>query len=76
MLEYEDIISKWPELQEFFNEKKLNSDPQFIVDSILDELGVSEYCNYLIPAEWLIKMDNSLKWWFIEDPSEIPSIRV
>ena len=76
MLEYEDIILKWPELQEFFNEKKLNSDPQFIVDSILNELGVSEYCNYLIPAEWLIRMDDSLKWWFIEDPSKIPSIRV
>lgn len=76
MLDYNELMDQWPELQKFFNEKKLDHDPQFIVDSILDELGVSEYCNYLIPAEQLIKMDNYLKWWFIEDPSEIPSIRV
>lgn len=76
MLDYNELMDQWPELRQFFDEKKLDHDPQFIVESILNELGVSEYRDYLIPAQWLIKMDNSLKWWFIEDLSEIPSVRV
>lgn len=42
MLEYEDIISKWPELKDILNDIKAKGDPAIVIRDMLSEIIGSE----------------------------------
>ncbi|MBO7697254.1 MAG: hypothetical protein J6Y28_04085 [Acholeplasmatales bacterium] len=42
MLEYEDIILKWPELKDALNDIKAKSDPAIVIRDMLSEIIGSE----------------------------------
>ena len=79
MLEYEDIISKWPELKDILNDIKAKGDPAIVIRDMLSEIIGSEELTLQLSIDNIskyINLHNSLLQWFITDVAEIPPIRV
>lgn len=79
MLEYEDIISKWPELKDVLNDIKAKGDPSIVIRDMLSEIIGSEELTLQLSIDDIskyINLHNSLLQWFITDITEIPPIRV
>ena len=79
MLEYEDIILKWPELKDALNDIKAKSDPAIVIRDMLSEIIGSEELTLQLSIDDIskyINLHNSLLQWFITDITEIPPIRV
>lgn len=78
-IEIEDLINRWPELEDELAKLRANSDPAVIIKDILEnklELDTDIVLRLsLDEIEQYIKLHNGIMQWFIIDVDEIPFMR-
>lgn len=77
MLDLSDLARQWPEITDFFTEK-LKDDPVMFINSLLDQMDIPQDLDYYLEIDELLKLKNTgiLRNWAVQDPDDIPSIRV